>query len=171
MPKLYIFCGIPFSGKSFLAKEVAKRFGFVRIDLDEVKFKLFGKDIEDENIDQRGWDKIYAKTYEKIRDSLKMGKTVVYDTGNFTKHERSLVRDIANKLDIESTTVHVDTPASVARERLANNRKMGQRFDVTDEDFESTVREMEPPDESENHITYTPDLDFESWIDKNFTKE
>jgi predicted kinase len=67
--RLYILCGIPFSGKSVLANELVKRYGYTRIDLDEVKFQIFGKDITDSEIDQAGWDKIYQEMYRKIEDN------------------------------------------------------------------------------------------------------
>jgi predicted kinase len=101
MVKLYILCGIPFSGKTTLANELVKRLSFTRIDLDEVKFDLFGKDITDEEIDQSGWDKIYQEMYKKIEEALQNGKTVIHDTGNFTKYERSLISDIAKKVGVE----------------------------------------------------------------------
>ena len=90
MNRLYIFCGIPFSGKTTIAKKVADKFGFVRIDLDDIKFDLFGKNARDEELKQTDWDKIYAKMYEEIKNNLKNGKTVINDTGNFTKQERIL---------------------------------------------------------------------------------
>jgi len=90
--KLYILCGIPFSGKSTLAKKIVKKLRFVRIDLDEVKFDIFGPSVTDAEIDQSGWDKIYQEMYRRIRESLTAGKTVVHDTGNFTKSERGVVK-------------------------------------------------------------------------------
>lgn len=33
-PRLYILCGLPFSGKTTLAKKLEKRLGFVLIDID-----------------------------------------------------------------------------------------------------------------------------------------
>jgi predicted kinase len=91
MNKLIILCGIPFSGKSTLAKELADKLGAIRIDLDEVKFDLFGKGIHDSEIDQSGWDKIYQEMYKKIETALKERQTVIHDTGNFTKYERNLI--------------------------------------------------------------------------------
>lgn len=146
---LYIFCGIPFSGKTTLAKRLVKKFGFVRIDLDEVKFDLFGKNIKDEEINRSGWDKVYKEMYKRIEDNLKKGRVVINDTGNFTRYERGLLRKIAEKLNLKTATVYVKTPKTVAWERLLNNRKTGRRFDIRKEDFESTVAEMEPPTKDE----------------------
>ncbi len=110
MGKLYIFCGIPFAGKTMLASKTAQLLGYTRIDLDEIKFQIIGRDVKDEAIDQKGWDRIYQEMYRQIQEALKQGKTVVHDAGNFTAYERGLVRKIADDLGIESTTVFVDTP-------------------------------------------------------------
>lgn len=154
MNKLYILCGIPFSGKTTLAKELEKRLDFFRIDLDEVKFELLGEDIKDGNVDPQQWDKIYLGMYQKIEKALRDGKIVVHDTGNFTKHERDLVRNIASKLGIPTKTIFVSIPVSEARKRLLRNKKTNQRFDVSETDFENAVSEMEPPTEEEDFIVY-----------------
>ncbi len=36
MPTLYILCGLPFSGKSMLAKEISLKTGFTVISYDDV---------------------------------------------------------------------------------------------------------------------------------------
>ena len=162
--RLYILCGIPFSGKTTLAKKMVEKFNFTRIDLDEVKFDLFGSSVIDSEIDQSGWDKIYKEMYQKIGESLKQGGTVVHDTGNFTRNERFIVKKIADDLGIESVTVFVDTPTEEAYKRLMENRNKKIRFDVSDVDFNSTVAEMEKPGDDEKHLLYKWTEDFDSWI-------
>lgn len=168
--QLYIFCGIPFSGKSNLAKQIERTLGYKRIDLDEVKFDVFGKEAKDSEINQEGWDKLYQEMYRQIEENLVKGETVIHDTGNFTKYERGLVKKIADKLKIETITVLVDTPKEIARERLIHNRQTNQRFDVSDDDFEATVKEMEAPDENEKHIVYHHDTPVDIWIKETFEK-
>jgi predicted kinase len=167
--KLYIFCGIPFSGKSTLTKEIAKQKGYARIDLDEVKFRLYGNGVEDAGLQQKDWDTIYQATYKEVEAALKAGQTVIHDTGNFTKYERNLVRQIARKLNVEATTVFVNTPEGIARERLIANRQTSVRFNVTDKEFEEAVAEMEPPGESESHFSYVHGTPVDLWLEKYFS--
>ncbi len=169
--KLYILCGIPFSGKSTLAKRIVEKLGYTRIDLDEVKFEMFGKDIIDSQIDQSGWDKIYQEMYQRIRNKLSNGNTVVHDTGNFTKYERSLVKKIADEVGVETITVLVDIPETEAYKRLTNNRETKNRFDVSDSDFQSTIKEMEKPDDTEKHLTFSPTDLIDEWIEINIQKK
>lgn len=171
MNKLYVFCGIPFSGKSFVSKKIAREFNYQIVDLDEVKFEIFGKDVKDENIDQNGWDKIYQEMYQGIEDLLKKGETVIHDTGNFTKYERGLVKKIADNLNLNAITVFIDTPYEIAKQRLIENKTKKTRFDVSNESFESTIREMEPPDETEKHVTFKHGTDLDLWIKENFNKQ
>jgi predicted kinase len=167
MNKLYIFCGIPFSGKTTIAKELEKAKGFKRIDLDEIKFSIFGNNIEDEQVDKDGWDKVYKNMYKEIEDNLKEGKTVVNDTGNFTKNERSLVKNIADRLGVETVEVFIDTPVEVARQRWMENKKTIKRFDVSDKDMNLSINEMEPPLGKEV-ITYKYPQPINRWIANNF---
>lgn len=162
-------CGIPFSGKSFLSKRITKKSGFTIVDLDEIKFELFGNEIKDSQLKQKDWDKVYQETYKRVGDSLKEGKTVIYDTGNFTNHERGLIKQIADKLNIETQFIYVNTPKEVARTRLLKNRKSGARFDVNDEDFESTVKEMEVP-VGDNVLIFSYEQNMDDWIDKNLSE-
>ncbi len=165
--KLYIFCGIPFSGKTTLAKRITQIKGYTRINLDEIKFQLFGSSIKDEQLNQDNWDQIYHVMYQQIQDTLQSNSTVLHDTGNFTQHERNLVRQIAQKLNIDAITIFVDTPINVAKQRLLQNRQNPQRFDVNDADFISTIKEMEPPNQIEKHLIYQHTQDMDTWITRN----
>ncbi|MBA3724488.1 MAG: ATP-binding protein [Candidatus Levybacteria bacterium] len=153
-PILYILCGIPFSGKSTLAQKLAKQLGFVRVDLDEVKFEMFGDDIQEEEIDQAGWNKVYHEMYKRIRDNLQEGKVVLHDTGNFTKYERDLVRKEAEKVGVVSKVLFVKVPVETARERWVENKRTKKRFDISKEAFEEAVDEMEEPSVEKNVIGY-----------------
>lgn len=162
--KLYILCGIPFAGKSTIARKIVELTGFTHIDLDQIKFELFGNNITDDQIDQSGWDQIYQRMYSNIEHELSLGKTVLHDTGNFTRHERSLVSMIATKLNIPFQTIYIDTPKELAYNRLLANRWTTNRFDITEEAFYSAAAEMEIPEQSENPLIINPSTDIATWV-------
>jgi predicted kinase len=143
MNKLYIFCGIPFAGKTELAKQVVSQLGYTRIDLDETKFSLFGNDVKDATINKAGWNQVYEAMYE--------------------------VRAIGEKLGIEVVTVFIDTPADIAWQRMQSNRQHPSRFDVTDADFESAVEEMAQPSDTEKHLVYDGRTEPKRWIADSLT--
>lgn len=139
----------------------------VTIDLDAIKFEQYGKDATDAQIGKEGWNQIYEEMYKRIKDTLASGRTVVHDTGNFTKYERELVRKIAEEQKIESVTIFIDIPTAEAYKRLINNRQTNARFDVPDEDFYGVVEEMEIPEATEVHLVLKWNDDFDKWIDSN----
>jgi predicted kinase len=106
--------------------------------------------------------------YQDIERELKLRKTVIHDTGNFTKNERTLVKNIADKLGVESTTIFVSIPVDIAKQRLIKNRLNPIRFDVTDNDFENTIKELEIPNNSEKHFVFNYNENINNWIDKYF---
>lgn len=165
MNKLYLVCGIPFSGKTTLAKEMEETLGYTRIDLDDIKFEIYGEDTLDKNLKKEDWDRIYQEMYKRIETLLRKGESLIHDTGNFTRHERSLIRKIAEKVGgVEVYTIFVDTPYEVAKERLMKNRRARKRFDISDEEFESAVEEMELPGKDENTIVYKYKTPIKTWI-------
>lgn len=141
---LFIFCGIPFSGKSVLSKKMSDEFGLVRVDLDEVKQTMLG-DVMDEDVSRAQWDDVYNEMYKRIEDNLKLGKNVVQDAGNFTRYERNLVAKIGEKLGARVVTVFVDTPVEVARERWLKNKQSLARFDISENSLSGGIAELEPP--------------------------
>lgn len=50
MNKLYILCGLPFSGKTVLSKIIVNYLEFEHIDLDEVKFEFGYKNVDNDNV-------------------------------------------------------------------------------------------------------------------------
>jgi predicted kinase len=169
MNKLIIICGISFAGKSTLGETIAQQFGYAQVDVDDVKFLLYGPDIKDEDLSHADWVRIYAEADRLIERYLKTGKTVVDASRNFRKRERQLARQIAAKLGVETVTIFVDTPEAIARQRLLENRKKQSRRDVTDKDFEEILQVIEPPTADENPIVFRYGDQIERWISKNIS--
>ena len=92
MNRLIIICGISFAGKTTLGKTIAQRFGYAEVDVDDVKFHLFGHDIKDEDLSQEDWVRLYAETDKLIDRYLQAGKTVIVASRNFKKSERELAK-------------------------------------------------------------------------------
>lgn len=168
--KLYLFCGIPFSGKSTLAKKISEIKYIPVVDFDEVKFDLYGKGTRDENLMQKDWDLVFKETYGRIENLLMEGKSLIYDMGNFTKADRKKIRNIAGKYGIGIITVFIDTPYEIAKKRYLENKRKLERFDIAEEDFNSACAEMEPPGVDEAPVLiYHLEDDPMQWISKNIT--
>ena len=59
-PRLYLFTGISFAGKSVLARQVAARLGMPRVDPDEVSHRL-GLGLAGEFLSDVQWGQIHTK--------------------------------------------------------------------------------------------------------------
>jgi predicted kinase len=169
MSKLFIISGISFAGKSTLGKKIAQQFGYAEVDVDDTKAQLYGPDIQDEDLCNDDWIRIYAETDAFIEYYLQAGRTVIDASRNFRKEERQLARQIAIKVDAEFVTIFVDTPEAIARQRLLENRKKPLRREVTDEDFEEILRVIEPPTADENPLVFHYGDDVERWIAQNIS--
>jgi predicted kinase len=167
MNKLFIICGISFAGKSTLGEAIAKRFGYEQVDVDDMKFQLYGPAIKDEDLIHADWVRIYDETDKLIESYLQSGKTVIDASRNFRKKERQLARQIATKLKVEIVTIFVDTPEDIARKRLLENRKKNSRLDVTEKDFEKILQVWEPPTVDETPFVFRYGDQIDSWISKN----
>jgi predicted kinase len=164
LPKLAIICGLSFAGKSTLGQALSRQFGYVEVDADCTKMKLYGATAKDRDLTAAQWKTIYERTDKEIETLLKSGRSVVDASRNFRKAERNQVRLLARKLQADFITIYVDTPGSVARERCLENRRMQKRRDVTDDDFQEVIAVMEPPAVDEAPLVFHFADDIERWI-------
>ncbi len=89
--RLYILCGLPFSGKSTLAKELVRQFGWVRVDLDQINSERGLGGLGNDDISNNDWRITYQMSYDAVDKALKEGKTVINDTTLLENSEISSV--------------------------------------------------------------------------------
>ena len=169
MGKLLIVCGISFAGKSTLGHAIAQHFGYAEVDVDDTKFSLYGPAIQDGDLRDADWKRVYAETDNLIERHVKASKTVVDASRNFKKREREAAQQLAARLKIEMVTIYVDTSADIACQRLFANRDRQVRLDVTDTDFATILQVTEPPTPDENALVFYYGDDIEQWIKQNFS--
>lgn len=164
MSKLYILCGLAFAGKTTLANELVKRFGFTRITIDEINNERGVGKSPNEMITQNEWDKTYKESFKRISKALEKGKTVISDAVNFTNEQRDYLRNIANRCGATAKVIYVNPPQGIAQARWLENKKTGLRPDVRADDFSQVADNFQPPTEDENAIVYDGISDLDSWI-------
>jgi predicted kinase len=165
MAYLYILCGYSFTGKTTLARALQERFGFLRIDMDEINSaKGVGFD---EKIAPEEWDRTYAEAYRQLDVALSQNRSVLFDAMNFTREQRDKLRAIAAHYGISSIVIFMNVSAEEARQRWLTNRKTHQRYDVRDEDFEYGIAHFEPPQPDEPVLRYNPNEPVDQWIEKS----
>lgn len=165
MARVYILCGLPFSGKTTLAKALVARLGFARVDMDEINTR---KDVglHGEAISQEDWDRTYAESYGQLGELLQAGQSVLFDVANFTKAQRDYLRTIAAKHGVFARVIYLDVSELEARQRWLQNRVTHQRYDVRDDDFAYVVTYFEAPTPDEHVLRYHPSQSVDEWIEQ-----
>lgn len=87
--------------------------------------------------------------YQTIRDALKAGNNVLYDSTNHTRASRDALRDVAQEEGAESQVILVDVPPETVYARWEANSKSPTRSVISKKLLEMTVNSFERPTEDE----------------------
>lgn len=162
-PTLFFLCGLPFAGKSTLARALATYTGARHISLDTVNTER-GLGLDGAPISPDQWDETYVEVYRRVEATLVAGDSVVYDETCFLRSQREAVRAIAARAGARAHLIWVTTPEPIARARLLTNRRTGARFDVRDDNFAQVVTRFEPPAPDERALRYDGASPPEAWL-------
>ncbi len=162
-PVLVAMCGIPFAGKSTLARRLAVHCGWPIVAVDAIVEEL-SIDLGEHAGDQGAWAMAMAEGNHRLRALLAAGESVVYDTANHTRRNRDRCRRIAIQAEATFRLVWVDVPVDVARDRLLVNRRIADREDVPDPAFRYIVDSFEPPLDEPDVVCWRPGMEIEDVI-------
>lgn len=166
---LYILCGLPFAGKTTLAKALVRELGLSRVSIDDLNTERGIWD-DEKGLSPEEWTNIYNEAYRRIDALLSQGKSVVDDNANFTREQRDRLRAIAVKHDVPTTVIYVTTPLAEVRRRWQENRQTRVRSDVRDDDFAQVVDSFEAPTDDEDVVCYDGTMRVGEWIASIFSK-
>lgn len=139
-PALILTSGLPGSGKSRLAIDIAEKAGFERIVSDVVRKELAG--LEPTNSARAGfgegiytpeWNtRTYAECLKRAREALFAGGRVIVDASFREEEKRAMFRELALSHGVPFAIMHRTAPEGVLKERLS---RRGARS-VSDADWE-----------------------------------
>ena len=156
-------CGVGFSGKSTLAKQISEHTGATLISQDA----LFFEKQNELNLDldnEYDWRTRVHMCRDLTTTELQAGKSVVYDDTNHTYKMRQKLRDIAEKTGSITKVIFLDTPIEIQKQRVLQNKTEKNRHDVDQQYLDEAIAELETPTEDENVCTYKPDSNIEEFI-------
>jgi 23S rRNA (guanosine2251-2'-O)-methyltransferase len=163
-PVLYALCGLPFSGKSTLARHLAHQLSATVVSLDRINGER-GLGLDGCPIAAHQWAESYAESYRRTAQLLQSGAAVVYDATNHRRRERDQLRAIAANAQCTAVFIHVRAEPAEVHRRLLANRDQAKRNDVRDDDFWSVINGFEPPREDEpDAVEYDPATPPNEWI-------
>ncbi|MFX1508285.1 MAG: AAA family ATPase [Promethearchaeota archaeon] len=146
---LIILSGLPSSGKSILAKEIAKIFELdlsmktIIIESDAIRNMIPSYRERRFNPDHE--PVVRSAMFSLIKHFLQQGYLVINDDMNYYKSMRHDLREIALELNVQSAIIYISTPREIA---LSWNEKRGlpipqdviedvyNKFDIPGKDYE-----------------------------------
>ncbi len=145
-PALVLLCGLPASGKSFLAKRVARplRAALHRSDVRRKQLagiaptERAGDDYEAGIYSPGTTDRTYRELLEQTVRELRAGRSVVVDASFARRARRRDFVDAAARLGLRWCLVRVDADEGVVRERLAARAR--EANEVSDADLAVYLR-------------------------------
>ncbi len=161
--QVVILCGLPFAGKSTLARALADRLDLVHVEVDEVVHQAETY-AAGESIPRSAWITAYRASYRRMEAALAEGRSVVLDATNYRRLHRDLIRAKAARFGAEAIVVRLDVPTADIDARRARNRLTPLRPDVGDDDFSMVQTDMQLPGPDEHPITYSPDMTVENIV-------
>lgn len=145
-PTLVLFCGLPGSGKTTLAKKLASEYGAVRLNTDEWMADL-GFDPNDENLH----NKMQARLWKLAQEVLRAGQDVVLENGLWTRLERDDKRRDAAQLGVHTELHYLNVPMTelVRRLQARNAASEHGHAHVTEEEIKRYAQIFEAPSDQE----------------------
>ncbi|NJR62831.1 MAG: ATP-binding protein [Cyanobacteria bacterium CRU_2_1] len=149
---LYLFCGLPCSGKTTFASRLAEEEA-VAFSLDRLVLALFP---EEDNFDthRKYVQRVNNIFFPIVYDLLCRGCSVVMDFPAHTRSERNSLRQIAIQAGAGVHLYHLQADLGTITERIQQRNadlKDGEYY-IFDQLLSMIITKFEPPDISENPI-------------------
>ncbi|HEX8528035.1 AAA family ATPase [Allosphingosinicella sp.] len=142
MTTFHMVCGLPASGKSTLARQLAAQPDTIWLSPDEWMRRIVG-----DGYDNVRRDAVEQVQWELARKLLQLGLSVVLDNGFWSHAERAVFREEAARVGAQTRLHFCDAPlAELQRRAVARNRALPQNaFHVEPDDLTRWSRLFERP--------------------------
>jgi predicted kinase len=161
-PALFLLCGLPFSGKTTTARRISEELGWELIDHDAIHGEPMVARKVAAGADS--WILVSKICQQRIAAALKNGQGVIYDSTNTRIEHRQVYQHIARRHQASYGVIFLDVSMNVIRRRRARNARIPQRHQVSDENFDNAVAQLQRPDQSEKLVIIRGRAELNRWI-------
>ncbi len=149
---LFILCGYPYAGKSFIAQQILADTDIAYVSIDDI-FHAKGFDWTSNRLpNAAAWEQIFDESYAKTREFLKAGKNVLYDSTNQTIASRDKLREVARLAGANAYVIYIETVVENVWKRWEASLKSKGRHNVSKDLVEETIAMFEVPSDQENML-------------------
>jgi predicted kinase len=167
-PTLFLMVGLPASGKTYRARELAAQRGALRLTPDEWALTLFGQEDRHQEPGGKRW-LLEGRLVALAVDALRLGLSVVLDFGLWSRDERSALRWMATSVGASCEIVYLPVARDVqwSRIQIRWEHAPGQTFPMAEAELDPWREKFEVPDAVELAGSFlpSPPPGDESWFD------
>jgi predicted kinase len=144
--RLILICGLPGSGKTTLAKQLAAELRAVRLCPDEWKH-----DLDIDYYDEPRRVRLEARLWRLGQELLELDQRVILENGFWAREERDELRLAARALGVPVELHYLDVPVDELWRRLESRNTLAPpgAAPINQEDLRRWARKFEAPDASE----------------------
>lgn len=115
-PCLVILCGLPGTGKSHFARELARRAPFLWLNSDRTRKLL----VDRPSYSRREHRRVFSAMHVLTRGYLRDGFSVVFDATNLNENVRRPLYASASEVGVEPLIIRFTAPPELVRRRLTD---------------------------------------------------